>query len=128
MPISFSSSFAMEDGSVLLTPRVINTNENIMQAGWFSMYLNDGVETNIYSITIDGSRPHHTSVTFDKETDQSFEVGQEYVLPVCTLSVDGEDLSSQVKKFIWIDNQAQPDLSGEGYAQASIVPGKEHAK
>lgn len=126
--IRFSGSFATEDGSVLLTPRVINTNENIMQAGWFAMYLNDGVETDILSITIDGSKPEYTSITFDKETDQTFEVGQEYVLPVCTLEIDGADQSSLVKKFIWIDGQTQPDLSGEGYTQTSIVPGKEHAK
>lgn len=126
--IDFVGGYATEDGSVLLTQRVINTNENIMQAGWLSMYFNDGVESNIRSITIDGSKPVYKQVSLDKEADQTFEVGQTYTLPVCTLKIDGEDLSSQVKKFIWIDGQIQPDISGAGYAEATIVPTAEHAK
>lgn len=119
--ISFTGAWANEDGDVSFSPRVIGINEDLTQAGWLTFYFNGaGTAANIYSLTLDGSKPVTTEITIDKEDDQTFTVGEEYVLPVVTVKRGEEDLSSQVKKFIWINGEEKPDIAGEGYAGASV--------
>lgn len=131
--VNFSGSYGDENGDVFLTPRVVNLNVNALQAGWLSVYFNDadsvdGEKTVLKAITIDGSTPAVTTVTADKELDESFVIGEEYVLPVVTVIKGEEDVSNLVRKFIWIEGEAQPDLTGEGYAELSVTPDMSYMK
>lgn len=131
--VKFGGSFVDSDGNVFLTSRVVRLNENLLQAGWLSMYINDadsvdGERTAIKALTIDGSKPAQMVVSVDKETDQSFILGEEYVLPVVTVTLGGEDVSAEVKKFVWTEGEEKPDLTGDGYTAASVFTNMEHLK
>lgn len=131
--ITWGGGFADENGDVFLSSRVVNVNENLTQAGWLSFYFNEadtvnGEQTVIKALTIDGSKPAELKVTADKEENQTFEIGKSYTLPVVTVLTGDEDVSANVKKYIWIAGEEYPDLSGEGYLNAAITPNADYLK
>ncbi len=58
--------------------------------------------------------------TIDKEENQTFVMGEAYVLPVLTAKVGSEDRSDRVK--VYISANGTPDLSGEAYTETTYTP------
>ena len=131
--VNWGGSFADENGDVFLSTRVVNVNEHLTQAGWLSFYFNDADTVNnehsvLKALTIDGTKPVQLSVSVDKEKDQTVTVGKSYTLPVVTVLAGDENVSAAVKKFIWIEGEEYPDLTGDGYTDAKITPNANYFK
>lgn len=131
--VSWSGSYVDENGDVFLSARVVNVNEQLTQAGWLSFYFNEVDTVNseqsiVKSLTIDGTRPVELTVSADKEENQKFEIGKSYTLPKLTVFAGDEDVSATVKKYIWIEGQPYPDLTGAGYTKETLVPDATHIK
>lgn len=136
--IPFNGSFIdPQTGDVLLTSRYLRANPSVLEAGWLNFYFND-VETKaaeegaplertvIKSITIDGSKAAQKIVTIDKEENQSFTMGEEYTLPVVTVTVGGEDKSNEVTKYIAVLGE-EPNYETP-YAATTITPDLEYIR
>ena len=131
--MTWSGTAANKDGDLFLSNRLVGANPNVLQAGWLDFYMNgsntkNGNRTQIYSITLDGSKPLKLEVSADKKDNQTCAIGEIYTLPVVTVKLGGSDISSKVKKFIWINGTDKPDLSGNGYTEKTIVPNETHVK
>ena len=131
--VKWGGSLTDENGDVFLPSRVVNINEHLTQAGWLSFYFNDADTVNnehcvLKALTIDGTKPAELKITADKEENQTFEIGETYTLPVVTVLAGDEDVSANVKKYIWITGEEYPDLSGEGYLNATITPDADYLK
>lgn len=131
--MTWGGNFADENGDVFLSNRVVNINENLTQAGWLSFYFNEadivnGEQTILKALTIDGSEPVELKVTADKEENQTFEIGKPYTLPILTVFAGDKNESAAVKKFIWIEGEEYPDLTGNGYTDVKITPDADYLK
>ncbi len=93
-----------------LSARAVVSRPSVLQASWLQVYINGSANDSwLYATTIDGSKPAYLKVTGVDSDEENF--GAEYTLPEVTVSYGGEDKTSQIEKFIWINGETEPDYS-----------------
>lgn len=133
-PIQFAGAYADEDGNVLIPARVLAVYPHLMQAGYLSMHAAVGSDTEngtrnmIKGITLDGTEPKERVVTLDGDPMRGVLIGTDFAIPQVTVMDGIDDISDQVKKFIWVYGEEKPDLNGAGFAGDSIKIEEDYLK
>ena len=105
--VKLSSSHSSGE-DMQLSARAVAVRPAVLQASWLSIYVNgSATDSWLYAATIDGSKPAYLKVTGIDADEGSF--GEEYTLPEVTASYGGEDKTSALKKYIWINGETEPN-------------------
>ena len=105
-----SSHVSGED--MQLSARAVLMRPAVLQASWLQVYVNGTASDSwLYAATIDGSTPNYLKVTGIDEDEGNF--NESYTLPAVTAAYGDEDKTSSLKKYIWINGEAEPDYETE---------------
>ena len=117
-----------EDGPIFIPERKSNMEcPNISTAGWLSVYVNGSANEPawIYAITIDGTDPERVTVSVPEgEETKTVGYGTVYTVPNVTAKFGNTDVTSQLKKYVWINSEEEPDYTQEYTGNTISVEGE----